>query len=68
MVKEFKREYREEAEELRQQKQEEEEKKFSQKLPRKFIAKLLYEWKWKRDEEERKKRDGTKIGVDGKIP
>ena len=42
MVKEFEKEYREEAKEIRWQKLEEEEKEFSQELPREFIAKLVY--------------------------
>jgi len=42
LVKEFEREYREEAEELRRQELEEEEEEFSQELPREFMAKLLY--------------------------
>jgi len=56
MVKEFKKEYGEEAKELRQQKLEEEETKFSQELPREFMAKLLYGWGRKRYEKEREKR------------
>ena len=56
MVEEFKREYREEAEELRRQELEEEEKEFSRELPREFTAKLLYGWGRKRYEREREKR------------
>ena len=56
MVKEFEREYREEAKELRQQEQEEEEKEFSQELPREFMAKLLYGWRRKKYKKEREKR------------
>jgi len=56
LVKEFEREYGEEAEELRRQKLEEEEKKFSQELPREFTAKLLYGWGKRRYEREREKR------------
>ena len=56
LVEEFKKEYREEVEELRQQEQEEEEKEFSQELPREFMAKLLYGWRGRRYEKERKKR------------
>ena len=56
LVEEFKKEYREEVEELRQQEQEEEEKEFSQELPREFMAKLLYGWRRRRYEKERKKR------------
>ena len=48
LVEEFKREYREEAEELRQQELEEEEKEFT--------AKLLYGWGRKRYEKERERR------------
>jgi len=44
LVDKFKREYGEEAEELKQQEQEEKEKKFSWELPREFTAKLLYGW------------------------
>ena len=42
LVEEFKREYGEEAEELRRQELEDEEKEFSRELPREFTAKLLY--------------------------
>jgi len=56
LVEEFKKKYGEEVEELRQQKQEEEEKEFSQELPREFMAKLLYGWRRRRYEKERKKR------------
>jgi len=56
LVEEFKREYREEVKELRRQEQEEEEKEFSWKLPREFMAKLLYGWERKRYEREREKR------------
>jgi len=56
LVEEFEREYREKAEELRQQEQKEEEKEFSQELPRKFTAKLLYRWGRKRYKKEREKR------------
>jgi len=42
LIEEFKREYGEEAEELRRQELEEEEKEFSKELPREFTAKLLY--------------------------
>jgi len=42
LVEEFKREYGEEAKELRRQEQKKEEKIFSCELPREFIAKLLY--------------------------
>jgi len=56
LVKEFEREYGEEAEELRQQKQKVEEKEFNQELPREFTAKLLYGWGEKKYEREREKR------------
>jgi len=56
LVKEFKREYGEEAEELRRQELEEEEKEFSHELPREFTAKLLYGWGRRRYEREREKR------------
>jgi len=56
LVKEFEREYGEEAEKLRQQELEEEEKEFSWELPREFTAKLLYGWGRKRYEREREKR------------
>jgi len=56
LVEEFEREYREEAEELRRQELEEEEKEFSRKLPREFMAKLLYGWGRRRYEREREKR------------
>ena len=56
LVEEFKRKYGEEVEELRQQELEEEEKKFSWKLPREFMAKLLYGWRRRRYEKEREKR------------
>jgi len=42
LVEEFKREYGEEAKELRQQELKEEKKEFSWELPREFTAKLLY--------------------------
>jgi len=54
LVKEFEREYGEEAEELRRQEQEE--KEFSRKLPREFTAKLLYGWGKKKYKREREKR------------
>ena len=66
LVEEFERKHREEVKELRQQEQEKEEKEFSRELPREFIAKLLYGWGRRRYE--REKRDGMKIGIDGKIP
>ena len=56
LVEEFEREYGEEAEELRQQELEEEEKEFCWKLPREFMAKLLYGWGRKRYEKERERR------------
>jgi len=56
LVEEFEKIYREGVEELRRQEQEEEEKEFSQELPREFIAKLLYGWRKRRYERERKKR------------
>jgi len=56
LVKEFEREYGEEAEELRRQELEEEEKEFSWELPREFTAKLLYSWRRRRYEREREKR------------
>ena len=56
LVKEFEREYREEAEELRRQELEEEEKEFSQESPREFTARLLYGWSKRRYEREREKR------------
>ena len=56
LVDKFKREYGEEAEELRQQEQEEKEKKFSWELPREFTAKLLYRWGQKRYKKEKEKR------------
>ena len=55
-VKEFERIYGEEIEELRQQELEKEEKEFSQELPKKFMAKLLYSWRKKRYKREREKR------------
>jgi len=67
LVEEFEREYGEEAEELRQQELEEEEKEFSRELPREFTAKLLYGW-GKKNTKGRERRDGTKIGINGKIP
>jgi len=67
LVEEFEREYGEEVEELRWQEQEEEEKEFSWELPREFIAKLLYSWGRRRYKREREK-DGTKIGINRKIP
>ena len=54
LVEEFERIYREEVEELRQQEQEEEEKEFSWELPREFIAKLLYGWRKRRYEREKR--------------
>ena len=56
LVEEFEREYGKEVEELRQQELEEEEKKFSQELPREFMAKLLYSWEKRKYKRERKKR------------
>jgi len=56
LVEEFEREYGKEVKELRRQEQEEEEKKSSLELPREFMAKLLYGWKRKRYERERKRR------------
>jgi len=56
LVEEFKREYGEEAEELRWQELEEEEKEFCRELPREFTAKLLYGWGRKRYEKKRKRR------------
>jgi len=56
LVEEFKREYGEEAEELRRQELEKEEKEFSQELPREFTAKLLYGWGRRRYERERERR------------
>ena len=56
LVKEFEREYKEEVEKLRQQELEEEERKFSQKLPREFIAKLIYGWEKRKYKREREKR------------
>ena len=56
LVEEFERIYREEVEELRQQELEEEEKEFSQELPRKFMAKLLYSQGKKKYKREREKR------------
>jgi len=56
LVKEFEREYRKEAKELRQQKLEEEEKEFSQELPRELMAKLLYSWEKRRYKKEKEKR------------
>jgi len=56
LVEEFEREYGEEVKELRQQEQEKEEKKFSQELPREFMAKLLYGWGRRRYKKEREKR------------
>ena len=64
LVEEFKREYGEEAEELRRQELKEKEEEFSRELPREFTAKLLYGWRRR----ERERRDGTKTGIDGKIP
>jgi len=55
LVEEFRREYREEAEELRQQELEEEEREFSWELLREFTAKLLYGWGKKRYKREREK-------------
>ena len=54
LVEEFERIYGKEVKELRQQELEEEEKKFSQELPREFMAKLLYSWEKRK--RERKKR------------
>ena len=56
LVEEFEKKYGEETKELRQQEQKEKEKKFSWELPRKFTAKLLYEWGKKKYEREREKR------------
>jgi len=56
LVEEFEREYGKEAEELRRQELEEEEKEFSHKLPREFIAKLLYRWGRRRYKREKEKR------------
>jgi len=56
LVKEFERIYGEEVEELRRQELKEEEKKFSQELPREFMAKLLYGWGKRRYKREREKR------------
>ena len=56
LVEEFEREYGKEVKELRRQEQEKEEKKSSLELPREFMAKLLYGWKRKRYERERKRR------------
>jgi len=56
LVKEFEREYKEEVEKLRQQELEEEERKFSQKLPREFMAKLIYGWEKRKYKREREKR------------
>jgi len=56
LVEEFKREYGEEAEELRRQELEDEEKEFSWELPREFTAKLLYDWEKRRYERKREKR------------
>ena len=56
LVEEFEREYRKEAKELRWQEQKEEKKKFSQELPREFMAKLLYSWGKRKYEREREKR------------
>ena len=56
LVEEFERIYGKEVEELRQQELEEEEKKFSQELPREFMAKLLYSWEKRKYKRERKKR------------
>ena len=56
LVEEFERIYGKEVKELRQQELEEEEKKFSQELPREFMAKLLYSWEKRKYKRERKKR------------
>ena len=56
LVEEFERKYKEEVEKLRQQELEEEERKFSQKLPREFIAKLIYGWEKRKYKREREKR------------
>jgi len=56
LVKEFEREYREVAKEVRQQKQIKEEEEFSRALLGKYIAKLIYGWgnrKYKREREKR---------------
>ena len=44
LVEEFKREYREEAKEIRKQEEKDNKKVFSRELPRRFIAKVLWEW------------------------
>ena len=56
LVEEFEREYEEEVEELRRQKLEKEEREFSQKLPREFMAKLIYGWEKRKYKREREKR------------
>ena len=56
LVEEFERKYEEEVEELRWQELEEEKREFSWKLPREFIAKLIYKWGKRRYEKEREKR------------
>ena len=55
LIKEFEREYREEAKKVRQQ-EEDDKKKFSRKLSGRFIAKILWGWSNKEYKRQREKR------------
>ena len=56
LVEKFERKYGKKAKELRQQEQKKEKKEFSWKLPREFMAKLLYGQGKKKYKREREKR------------
>ena len=56
LVEEFEKIYGKKVKKLRWQKLEEEKKKFSQELPREFMAKLLYGWGKRKCEREREKK------------
>jgi len=67
LVEEFKREHREEVKELRRQEQEEEERS----SVRNYLGNSQQNYYMvgkEEDMKERGKRDGMKIGIDGKIP
>jgi len=67
LVEEFKREHREEVKELRRQEQEEEERS----SVRNYLGNSQQNYYMvgkEEDTKEREKRDGMKIGIDGKIP
>ena len=56
LIKEFEREYKKEAKEVRQQEEENDKKKFSRELPERFTAKVLQGWSNKEYERQREKK------------